>query len=131
MSESQLSRLEEALASFKEAKENMTQMKNWFRNSAVIFAIATFVMIGSIALNNYRLNKVEADIPLLASKRGVEMLEQVHTMENNAVVALLDSTKRLDLLKVYEEGKIIKSQIFVYGMGVTRGERESSQNTIK
>jgi hypothetical protein len=126
MSESQLSRLEEALESFKVAKEDMTQMKNWFRNSAVMFAIATFVMIGSIALNNYRLNKVESDIPLLASKKGVELLEQVHTMEMNASLALLDSTKRVDMKKVYAEGEIIKSQIFVYGMGITRGGRVGS-----
>jgi hypothetical protein len=114
MSTVQYERIEKAL-------EGLEKVKNWFRNSAILFTLSAVVMIGSVALNNYRLNKIEMNQPLFATKKGVELLKQANDAEVRALIALSDSSRKDAILMFHNEITKINDNIFMFGMDIMRG----------
>jgi hypothetical protein len=117
MSTAQFERMEAAL-------DGLEKAKNWFRNSAVAFAVSAVIMIGSVALNNYRLNKVEDNQSLFATKKGVELLKQAQNAEIDAFINLADTSKKCALQIFHDKINIINDNIFMFGMDVSRGGKE-------
>jgi phosphoenolpyruvate carboxylase len=121
MSESQIERIEKALRELIEAKEGLSTTKAWFRNAAIVFSAATVVTIGSVFVNNYRLNKAEEAISLAASKRSFELLEQSFDANTNAMLNLVDKNYKDAAREFVKETKKINDNIFQFSTSITRG----------
>jgi hypothetical protein len=106
------------------ALTGLEKAKNWFRNSAVAFAVSAVVMIGSVALNNYRLNRLEENQSNFATKRGVELLKDAQNAEVDALIALADSSRKDAIRLFHDKIKIVDDNIFGFGMNISRGEKE-------
>ena len=134
MSEQEKSFIERAeiiLCEIEKSREELKKTKSWWTGAAITFFLATIAMIGSVTLNNYRINALELAIDQTASRKGVELLRQSYDAEQKAFVNLLRIDYQKAALEFHEDCKKINDNIFFYSMSVTRGGNNTSSETTK
>ena len=111
----------EAFERVENAIKSLEKTKSFFRMLIAIFAGATIVLIGDIATSHYKINKLDREIDLAASKKGVELLRQSYQAEQKAFINLLDHDYQEAARQFHDDCKKINDNIFIYSMSVTRG----------
>jgi predicted negative regulator of RcsB-dependent stress response len=114
MSEQQFTRVEKAI-------EGLETTKTWFRNSALAFIAASILTIGSVARNEYRLNRAEDNMSRAASIKSVELLKDSFESNSNALLNLVDENYKTAAEQFIKETQKINENIFMYSTQVTRG----------
>ena len=119
MSNEEFNRVEEAVKS-------LEKTKSFFKGVIAIFLTAVSILIGDIAVSHARFNKLETEMEMTASKKGVELLRQSYQAEQRAFTNLLDKDYQEAARQFHEDCKKINDNIFFYSMSVTRGVKLKS-----
>ena len=105
--------------------KELEKTKNWYKASSFTFFIATIALIGSIYLNNYRINNLEEHMSQAASKRGVGLLTDIHNAEVKALSGLIDNLDKKEILReVHDVCNKTQENIIFYSLGVTRSGKK-------
>lgn len=125
-----IKRAEEVIIELKDARRDLEKVKTWYKASSLTFFIATIALIGSIYVNNHRLNSVESEMDNAASIKGVELLSQLHQAEVVAIGELITDADKKATLKGFQSViKSVNENIFAYSMSITRGIKNDNTET--
>jgi len=103
-----------------EAVKSLEKTKSFFKSVIVIFISAVSILIGDIATSHARFSRLEKEMELAASKKGVELLRLSYQAEQRAFTNLLDKNYQEAAKQFHEDCKKINDNIFFYSMSVTR-----------